>query len=42
MPSSIGSGRSTLQGELGDRFLSGFCVHGPFVAWGVHGEEEYP
>jgi hypothetical protein len=42
MPSSIGSGRSTLQGELGDRFLSGFCVRGPFAARGAHGEEEYP
>jgi hypothetical protein len=42
MPSSVGSGRSTLQGELGDRFLSWFCVCGPFAARGAHGEEEYP
>jgi hypothetical protein len=42
MPNSIGSGSSTLRGELGARFFSGFCVCGPFVAQGAQGEEEYP
>ena len=32
MPNSIGSGSSTLLGELGARFLYGFCVCGPFAA----------
>ena len=40
-PSRLTSGISTLRSELGDNILW-YCVHGPFLAQGDRGEEEYP